>query len=204
VQVEIPVINELIHSVTCQNYQLKLDSRMIIDAFNKRYEDTLIDATNQKTGEEFSMKIVPFKSYTSSEFKRALYELWLHKVIGRGAVVRLMDYFIYGMNEEEQGFVLLFERCITNLANIAEYRKEARYGWMNVEKLKVFDEVLMSYQSLYEKNIIHRDLRPQNIFYVASTKRFAIGNLSRARYMRSFSSDDDLLTVEGIPHFSCK
>ena len=55
------------------------------------------------------MKIVPFKSYTSTEFKQALYELWLNRKIAKNSnFIRLLDYFIYGMNEEEQGFVFLF------------------------------------------------------------------------------------------------
>ena len=51
IHVEIPVINEVVHCVTTQNYELKLDSRIIVDIFNKRYESTLIDVSNEKTGQ---------------------------------------------------------------------------------------------------------------------------------------------------------
>ena len=47
------------------------------------------------------MKIIPFRSYTSSEFKKALYELWLNRKLTKNSnFVRLADYFIYSMNEE--------------------------------------------------------------------------------------------------------
>lgn len=42
IHLEVPVINEVVHCVITQNYQLKIESRMIVDIFSKRYEDMLI------------------------------------------------------------------------------------------------------------------------------------------------------------------
>lgn len=64
-------------------------------------------------------------------------------------------------------------------------------------------EVLESYESLVNKNIIHRDLRPSNIFFVPSSGKFVIGNLSRARLLRR-NFESDLMSVCGVPDFSCE
>lgn len=44
------------------------------------------------------------------EFKKAFYELWLNQKLGTKSnnVIKLLDYFIYGMIPEMQAFVLLF------------------------------------------------------------------------------------------------
>lgn len=46
------------------------------------------------------MKIVPFKSYNSIEFKKAFYELYLNKQVGyrNNVTAQLLDYYIYGVN----------------------------------------------------------------------------------------------------------
>ena len=46
IHIEMPVINEMVHCVTTQNYQMKLESRMIVDIFSKRYEGNLIETKN--------------------------------------------------------------------------------------------------------------------------------------------------------------
>lgn len=76
------------------------------------------------------MKIIPFLSYNSIEFKKGLYEVYLNKQLGvKASTMRLLDYFIYGINMDQQAFIFLFERCLTSLANIAEYRKQGNIPW---------------------------------------------------------------------------
>ena len=49
---------------------------------------------------------------------------------------------------------------------------------------------------------MHRDLRTRNIFYVPSTGKFAIGNFSKCRKIRS-EVPSDLMSVCGVAEFSC-
>ena len=98
-----------------------------------------MEVKNLKTGLQFSMKVVPFKSYTNYSFKEAFYELWINQKVGSRSnfTVKLLDYFIFGLHSEMQAFVFLFEKCSTSLANVAEYRQEANMPWNDHEKLKI-------------------------------------------------------------------
>ena len=66
IHAEIPVLSELGDCFRAQNYQLKFGSRAVFDIFNKKYTGTLLEAKNEKTSVSYSVKIVPFKSYTSN------------------------------------------------------------------------------------------------------------------------------------------
>lgn len=76
---------------------------------------------NNKNLMDFSLKIITFTSYTSAKFKKALNELHLTRMLGikNHLTLRILDYFIYGLNPEQQAFVFLFDRCSTSLSNIA-------------------------------------------------------------------------------------
>ena len=76
---------------------------------------------------------------------------------------------------------------------------------MENQKIQIIEQIFDSYQVLVEKNIVHRDIRPSNVFYSPASKRFMLGNLSVARLLRPNEDEenDDLLTVCGIPNFSC-
>lgn len=41
-----------------------------------------------------------------------------------------MDYFVYGLNADQQVFAFLFDKAYTSLANVAEYRKLANTPWL--------------------------------------------------------------------------
>ena len=125
IHAKIPVLNEIVHCITCENFEVEVGSRAIVDLFCQEYTSGVLEVRNPKTGMEFSMKVIPFKSYTSIDFKKAFYELWINEKMGTRSnrTVKLMDYFIYGLNPDVQAFVFLFERCSTSLANVAEYRR---------------------------------------------------------------------------------
>lgn len=63
----------MVHCIGCENYELTVESRMIIDIFDRKLESTMIEVKNGRTLREFSLKVVPFKSYTSAKFKKALH-----------------------------------------------------------------------------------------------------------------------------------
>jgi hypothetical protein len=91
------------------------------------YSNTLISVKNDVTGVEYSLRVIPFRSYNSAEFKKGLEEVWIHqKKISkkdRNLFLTLDDAFVYGVNPDQQALVLLFERTNSNLFNIGEYRR---------------------------------------------------------------------------------
>ncbi len=71
-RVIIPVLNEISHRALHPNYKLKIGKEMVIDPFDDRFASSFLPARNETTGKEYSMRIVPFRSYNSLEFKRTL------------------------------------------------------------------------------------------------------------------------------------
>lgn len=77
------------------------------------------------------MKLVPFTGYSTAKFKRILHELSISKLLSKSyATLKLLDWFVYGLNAEQQVFVFLFDKTYTSLANVAEYRKLANTPWL--------------------------------------------------------------------------
>lgn len=83
-----------------------------MDPMDISYRNTLIAAKNELTGVEYSLRIIPFRSYNSIEFKKGLEEVWIHqKKLGkkeRNLFLSLEDAFVYGVNGDQQALVLLF------------------------------------------------------------------------------------------------
>jgi hypothetical protein len=82
---------------------------MLIDIFDRKFSSTLIEVKNEKNLNEYSMKIIPFTSYTSMQFKKAFYEFYINKQLGlKSQTLKLVDYYIYGFAADQNAFVLLF------------------------------------------------------------------------------------------------
>lgn len=74
---------------------------------------------------------MPFSGYSTAKYKRILHELHITKQLSKSHVtLKLMDYFVYGLNADQQVFVFLFDKTYTSLANVAEYRKLANTPWL--------------------------------------------------------------------------
>lgn len=91
------------------------------------FSNTMIAAKNDVTGVEYSLRIIPFKSYNSAVFKKGLEEVWIHQrkltKRERNMFLTLDDAFVYGVNPDHQALVLLFERTSSTLFNVGEYRR---------------------------------------------------------------------------------
>lgn len=79
---------------------------------------------HRKTGQEYSVKVYPFESYSEHIFRKGLYEIFMHNLIGaygRG-VVNLLDYYVVDRGNQQKALVFLYEPVETSLANMIEYR----------------------------------------------------------------------------------
>jgi len=70
--VALPVLNEIAHRALYLNYKLDILTKVILDPIDPSLTNTLLSVKNDVTGIEFSLRVIPFKSYNSAEFKKAL------------------------------------------------------------------------------------------------------------------------------------
>lgn len=112
------------------------------------------------------MKFYPFTSYQDYAFKKGLYEIFLHGLLGNFArgIVNLVDYFVVDRSQQK-ALVFLYEPVETSLANIIEFRNRAGQPWTEAEQQYIMHSILAGYETLNRKNIYHRDLRPSRIYY---------------------------------------
>ena len=50
IHAKIPVLNEIVHCITCENFELELGSRAIVDIFSREFTSTILEVCNSKTG----------------------------------------------------------------------------------------------------------------------------------------------------------
>jgi serine/threonine protein kinase len=169
-QVTLPVLNEAAHRAVYLNYKLDIFKQILIDPMESSFPNSLIAVKNDLTGVEYSLRIIPFRSYNSIAFKKGLEEVWLHQKKlskkDRNLFLTLDDAFVYGINPDQQILALLFERTNSTLFNVTEYRREANWPWTLAEKLTIFQHLLESCLKLKELDVVHRDIRPSNIFFL--------------------------------------
>ena len=131
-QVTLSVLNELAHRAMHPNYKLDIGRHILVDPMDPSFENTLVSVNNDLTGVQYSLRVKPFSSYNSGEFKKCVEEIWVHQKLTkkeRGLFLTLDDAFVYGVNSDQQALVLLFERADSTLFNVGEYRKKANWPW---------------------------------------------------------------------------
>lgn len=205
ISVDMVVLRELVDCILFSNYDLRFQNKTIIDIFDMDdHSQVLVEAVHRKTGQPYSVKFYPFRSYNDHLFKKGLYEVFMHGLVGNFAkgVVNLMDYFVVDRSQEK-ALVFVYEPVETSLANIIEYRNHAQQPWSDAEQQYIMHSILIGYESLNRKNIYHRDLRPSRIFYSKYKKEYLIGNLEEARVVMAVDLQKDaLLTPRGVPFFN--
>jgi hypothetical protein len=88
------------------------------------HTQVLVAAQHRKTKQEFSVKVYPFTTYSEHVFRKGLYEIFMHSLVGgygRG-VVNLLEYFVVDRGGGQRALVFLYEPVETSLANMIEFR----------------------------------------------------------------------------------
>lgn len=109
------------------------------------------------------MKYYNFSSFSDYEFKKALYEISLYKRLPQSKSP-LKDYFVIYKGERKQ-VVMIFDFCYVSLNDIVYFRKMANYSWEEKELLIVIKMLCEGLMELEKIAVVHRDIRPSNIFF---------------------------------------
>lgn len=109
--------------------------------------------------EERAMKIIP-------KFSEALREVTILKRFSHPNVVKIYEYF-----EDEQHFYIITERCYGY--NLFDYI--ILKGQFNEnESCRIADGVLRALAEAHKQNIVHRDVKPENIMLDFNQNSFTV------------------------------
>jgi len=165
-RVTLPVLSEPVHRALYHNYRLTISGNALIDFMNA--DAGLQAVKNELSGVEYSMKLLPFRSFNSLAFKQGLEEVWAHRKLTCSKVLflPLEDAFVLASNPDQQVLVLLFAKATSSLFNVGIYRSEAQWSWRLPEKLAIMQRLIEGCLKMQEMQVIHRDLRPGNILFL--------------------------------------
>ena len=147
ISVDMVILKELVDCVLFQNYDLRFQNKTVIDIFDMAdHSQVLMEAVHRRTGQPFSAKFYPFTSYNDHIFKKGLYEVFMHGLLGNFArgILNLVDYFVVDRSQQK-ALVFLYEPVETRLANIIEYRNTASQPWSEVEQQYIMHSILAGY-----------------------------------------------------------
>jgi hypothetical protein len=76
----------------------------------QNFEQVLISVSNRKNKTKYSMKIYGFKTYKDDIFKRGLYEIYLHNLIGPNnkSIMNLLHYFVVDRSPLQKALIFLY------------------------------------------------------------------------------------------------
>jgi serine/threonine protein kinase len=166
-----------------------------------------IDVTNQEDSKEFAIKISKgFRKFSKKvdqrngsedknkeEEKRKelnfveLRELYIMKKIKHQNVINLLDF---NLNRKDKELCILMEYLHTDLGKFFQENRQ-NPNVMNEDFLKnISFQILSGLNYLHENNIIHRDIKLENILYDSRNNIVKIGDFGLSRQF-----DYDLSTI---------
>ncbi|CAK61904.1 unnamed protein product (macronuclear) [Paramecium tetraurelia] len=108
---------------------------------------------------------------------------------------------VYDIFEAENKFFIIMERCQGGeLKNIIEEKKKMNQKLKATQILDFVYQFIDGYQILYDNKIMHRDIKPQNIF-VDQNFQYKIGDLGAGRILEDVKIKGDYTKI-GSPIYS--
>ena len=121
---------------------------------------SVYSVTNKKTGEELAMKVEPISEDTLPHLK---YEYKIYKLLQGGkGIPKVYDYY-----EENKNYVLIMEMLGPSIEKIFNLRNK-KFNLITV--LMLTEQILYSIEFIHSKNLIHRDIKPDN-FLIGKGKK---------------------------------
>ncbi|CAD8155781.1 unnamed protein product [Paramecium pentaurelia] len=108
---------------------------------------------------------------------------------------------VYDVFEAENKFFIIMERCSGGeLKHLIEQKKSQKQLFKTSEIIDFIYQFIDGYQVLYNNNIMHRDIKPQNIF-VDKVQQYKIGDLGAGRILEDVKIKGDYTKI-GSPIYS--
>ncbi|CAD8202405.1 unnamed protein product [Paramecium pentaurelia] len=138
-------------------------------------------------------KIENYSKDPKMEREIGLMQLIMQKGNNNNNIVR-----VYHVEIEKQRIILILERCKCDLqAQFNQKKKKENKYYTPNEVINILKQITNGYKFLYDNNIIHRDIKPQNILYLNGVYKIADFGLARV-----YQENDDLTKAGTLKYAS--
>jgi len=143
----------------------------------------------------YAMKVLTISD--DKDGRRNLQEVKLLKMMQHPTIVQLHDVFL---SRDRKLLCLVMTYCESgDLAQIVKEARHARRPLPERTLLGWFAQVFLGIHYLHEHHLLHRDLKPQNLFLTDSKKLIKIGDLGLAKLL---SGDERESAEAGTPYYT--
>jgi serine/threonine protein kinase len=173
-----------------------MDQYYIIKILGRGSEGQVLLAEHKKTHEEVAIKRMEF--YSFEEANNHLNEAHRLRMLNHKNIMKYHRVFLHKYNAETHFVCLCVEYCPGGDLSQLIQRYTAKKKIMDEDSiLFVMHEICEGLQYLHEHNVIHRDLKPQNIL-LGAEGTIKIGDFGISREM---GASHMAFTQCGTPHF---
>ncbi|XP_077290358.1 serine/threonine-protein kinase Nek8-like [Arctopsyche grandis] len=164
----------------------------IIKTIGKGTYGTVYLCNSNKTNSQMVLKEVHVNSTKDDKYKEAINEIKILSTLIHPFIIRYLESFY-----QNHSVYIIMEYA--NQGNLAEYMfKRQHYLLPQNEILIIFCQVLLGVQHMHMRNIVHRDLKAENILMSGTYgNTVKIGDFGIAKIL----DNDKASTVIGTPYY---
>eukprot|EP01083_Nonionella_stella_P264849 897856_1 len=150
----------------------------------------------KKDGHAFVLKRMKLGNVGTKERKMVQLEVQLLERLQHPSIVQYIESFLDKPKGKDPDMCVIMEHC--EGGDMTKFIKSKRGHHMGEsEVLDIFCEILLSLEFVHERNIMHRDLKAQNIFI--KEKRIKIGDFGISKVLEGSMGFAE--TVIGTPYY---
>ena len=95
---------------------------------------------------------------------------------------------------------MIGDQSLATLHEIVTFRKHSNWQWTEGEFEAIMGQTIQALDAIHSNRIVHRDIRPHNIFYSGSRGVFMLSGFGQAKVFTG--KPNETHSVVGVPYFS--
>lgn len=145
-------------------------------------------------GKEYALKSIDTNNMNAKDRKAAHSEVTFLKVLKGPTIIKFHENFSHGNT-----IFIVMEYCSNgNLDQLIQRRIQSRSSFTTDQILRTLAHLVMAVMAMHNKNILHRDIKTQNIF-ITENGICKLGDFGISRKLNN--SDAKAMTSCGTPYF---
>lgn len=101
------------------------------------------------------------------------------------SILKIFDIYPT-LKEDNKYLVIVMELCDCNLMELIKIRIEEKNSfWKDDELIWILLQLVRGFVAIKQRNIVHRDVKPQNILYCSTDRTYKIADLGAAKFYKS-------------------